>query len=423
MPTHVPERTLTLAQARRTALAASGLHRPRPQGPVTMAGVQRVISRLGLLQIDSVNVLARAHLMPLYARLGPYDPALLTRATQQRPRRLVEYWAHEASFIPPSTYRLLEWRQRRYRTEAWGQISAAELSHSAEIAEIRAILRERGPLTAAQVESLLVETHPRDRSAWGWSWSTAKRALEFLFFTGEVAAAGRTQSFERMYDLTERVLPPTVLAAPPVSDHDAIRALMEIGARAHGVGTLRCFADYFRLKGAAPRAALDELVEEGTLIPVAVRGWDRETFLHRGAVIPRTATAHTLLSPFDPLIFERRRLVELFGTYYRIEIYVPAKDRVHGYYVLPFLEGEQFTARVDLKADRQAGVLRVQSAHRDAAVTDHTPRLLAAELVVLARWLGLEGIAVADRGDLAGELESALAREQTDGLAGRGADA
>ena len=383
-----------------------------------MASVQRVVGRLGLLQIDSVNVLARAHLMPLYARLGPYDPALLTRATQQEPRRLVEYWAHEASFIPPSTYRLLEWRQRRYRTEAWGQISAAELSHSAEIAEIRAILRERGPLTAAQVEALLVESHPRDRSAWGWSWSTAKRALEFLFFTGEVTASGRTNAFERLYDLTERVLPPAVLAAPPVSDADAIRALVEIGARAHGVGTLRCFADYFRLKGPAPRAAVAELVDEGALIPVAVRGWDRETFVHRDAVTPRTATAHTLLSPFDPLIFERRRLVELFGTHYRIEIYVPAKDRVHGYYVLPFLEGEQITARVDLKADRQAGVLRVQAAHRDAAATVLTPRLLAAELAVLARWLGLEEIMVADRGDLAGELGTELASAQVRGAAG-----
>lgn len=402
---------MTLAQARRTALAASGLHRPRPQGPVTMAGVRRVVERLGLLQIDSVNVLARAHLMPLYARLGPYDPALLSRATQQEPRRLVEYWAHEASFIPPSTYRLLEWRQRRYRTEAWGQISAAELSHSAEIAEIRTILRERGPLTAAQVEALLVESHPRDRSAWGWSWSTAKRALEFLFFTGEVTASGRTNAFERMYDLTDRVLPAAVLAAPAVSDADAIRALVEIGARAHGVGTLRCFADYFRLKGPAPRAAVAELVEEGVLIPVAVRGWDRETFVHRDARTPRTATARTLLSPFDPLIFERRRLAELFGTHYRIEIYVPAKDRVHGYYVLPFLEGEQITARVDLKADRQAGVLRVQSAHRDASVTDHTPRLLAAELAVLAGWLGLEAITVAGRGDLADELADELTGE------------
>ena len=375
-----------------------------------MASLQRVVGRLGLLQIDSVNVLARAHLMPLYARLGPYDTGLLARATQQEPRRLVEYWAHEASFVPPQTYRLLEWRQRRYRTEAWGQISAAEMDHSVEITEIRAILRERGPLTATQVEALLAQSHPRDRSAWGWSWSVAKRALEFLFFTGEITAAGRTNAFERLYDLTDRVLPAEVLAAPPVTDADAVRALVEIGARAHGVGTARCFADYFRLKGAAPRTAVAELVEEGTLVPVAVRGWDRQTFVHHQAQTPRTATARTLLSPFDPLIFERQRLAELFGTHYRIEIYVPAKDRVYGYYVLPFLEGEHITARVDLKADRQAGVLRVQAAHREVAATPATTELLAAELVVLAGWLGLGAITVADRGDLAADL-----RQQLDG--------
>ena len=415
MPARPPERTMTLSQARRTALGASGLHRPRQPGPVTMAGLNRVVGRLGLLQIDSVNVLARAHLMPLFSRLGPYDPALLTRATQQQPRRLVEYWAHEASFVPPQTYRLLEWRQRRYRTEAWGQISAAEMNHSAEIAEIRAILHDRGPLTAAQVEALLVESHPRDTSAWGWNWSTAKRALEFLFFTGEVTAAGRTTTFERVYDLTERVLPPAVLAAPPVADADAVRALVEIGARAHGVGTARCFADYFRLKGPAPRAALAELVEEGTVVPVTVRGWDRETYVHRDAVTPRTATARTLLSPFDPLIFERRRLAELFATHYRIEIYVPAKDRVHGYYVLPFLEGEEITARVDLKADRAAGVLRVQAAYRDAAATTSTARLLADELAVLAGWLGLGEIVVAGRGDLAVDLATAVAAARAAG--------
>lgn len=406
-----PDRTLTLAQARRVALAASGLHRPRPEGPATMAGLQRVVGRLGLLQIDSVNVLARAHLMPLYARLGPYDPQLLTRASQDEPRRLVEYWAHEASFVPPETYRLLEWRQRRYRTEAWGQISAAEMDHSAEITEIRAIVREHGPLTATQVEELLVETHPRDRSAWGWSWSTAKRALEFLFFTGEVTAAGRTNAFERRYDLTERVLPPAVLDAPPVSDADAVRRLVEIGARAHGVGTARCFADYFRLKGPAPRTAIAELVEEGTLVPVRVQGWDRETYVHHAAVTPRTATARTLLSPFDPLVFERRRLAELFGTHYRIEIYVPARDRVHGYYVLPFLEGDRITARVDLKADRRTGTLLVQAAHRDTFATADTSRLLAEELTTLAGWLGLTGIDVADRGDLAADLSADLSSD------------
>lgn len=415
-----PERTMTLAQARRTALAAQGLASPRPEPPsarveggtprVTMAGLQRVVDRIGLLQIDSVNVLARAHLMPLYSRLGAFDTGLLDRATSRAPRRLVEYWGHEASFVPPSTYRLLEWRQRQYRTEAWGSISGAEVDHSVEVREVRAIVRERGPVTAAEVERLLTTEHVRDTTAWGWNWSVAKRALEFLFFTGEVTSAGRNNAFERRYDLTERVLPPAVLAAPAVEEADAVRALVEIGARAHGVGTVRCFADYFRLRGPAPRRAVLELVEAGVLLPVHVRGWDRPTYVHRDARTPRRAGAQTLLSPFDPLVFERRRLAELFGTHYRIEIYVPAHKRVHGYYVLPFLEGEQITARVDLKADRRESTLRVLSAHRDAPSTGTTAAALAAALVTLAGWLGTERTVVEPVGDLAPDLQRELAR-------------
>lgn len=399
---------MTLSAARRTALAAQGLAGERPAGPVTAARFRTTVARLGLLQIDSVNVLARAHLVPVYSRLGPYDTSLLDRAAGRAPRRLVEYWAHEASFVPPSTYRLLEWRRRRYRDQAWGSISATEASHSAEVQAIREIVAAHGPLTATEVERHLGSASERPEDGWGWRWSVAKRALELLFFTGEITSAGRTASFERRYDLVERVLPADVLAAPEPSDAECVRGLVEIGARAHGVGTLRCFSDYFRLKGAAPRAALAELLEDGVLEPVVVDGWDRATFRHRDATTPRRATARTLLSPFDPLVFERRRLAELFGTHYRIEIYVPAPRRVHGYYVLPFLEGESITARVDLKADRRAGVLRVLSAHRDPEVTERTPTALAEDLGVLARWLGLDGVEVERSGDLAGEVAAAL---------------
>lgn len=377
----------------------------------TMRHVQGVIDRIGLLQIDSVNVLARAHLMPLYARLGPYDTALLDRAAGKAPRRLVETWAHVASYVPPSTWPLLEWRRRRYRTEAWGAISGVEMSHSGTVEDVRRIVTERGPITASEVHEILEElgrSHPRDRSQWGWNWSVAKRALEFLFFTGEITSARRNGAFERSYDLTERVLPPAVLAAAPVSDADAVRALLEIGARAHGVGTLRCFKDYFRLAGPAVRTALAELVDAGTLRPVAVRGWDEPTYLHADAVLPRRATAATLLNPFDPLVFERTRLERLFDVHYRIEIYVPADKRVHGYYVLPFLEGEALTARVDLKADRRAGVLRVLSAHREQAVGAATAERLAAELHVLGAWLGVPVVDVSPAGDLAPALSAAV---------------
>jgi uncharacterized protein YcaQ len=401
-------RRRTLSAARRTALAAQGLAGPRPAGPVTAARYRATVERLGLLQIDSVNVLARAHLVPVFSRLGPYDTGLLDRAASRAPRRLVEYWAHEASFVPPATYRLLEWRRRRYRDQAWGSISATEATHSAEVQAVREIVAEHGPLTATEVEVHLGSASERPADGWGWRWSVTKRALELLFFTGEITSAGRTASFERRYDVVERVLPADVLAAPAPTDAECVRGLVEIGARAHGVGTLGCFADYFRLRGPAPRAALAELVDEGVLEPVTVTGWDRPTYRHRDARTPRRAAARTLLSPFDPLVFERRRLAELFGTHYRIEIYVPAARRVHGYYVLPFLEGEAVTARVDLKADRRAGVLRVLSAHRDPAVTPETADALAHELGVMAGWLGLDDVEVERSGDLAQELATSL---------------
>jgi uncharacterized protein len=415
---HVKTESMSLAQARRVALAAQGLHTPRPDAAaatraVTMRQVQRVVDRLGLLQIDSVNVLARAHLVPLYSRLGPYDTSLLDRAAGQGPRRLVEYWAHVASYVPPETYRLLEWRQRAYRTEAWGSISGVAASHSQVVEHVRGIVAERGPVTASEVHQILEEQgmgEARGTVGWGWNWTLAKRALELLFFTGEITAARRNAAFERCYDLTERVLPPAVLAAAPVSDDEAVRRLLEIGARAHGVGTLRCFQDYFRLKGPAPRRALAELVEEGVLRPVAVHGWDESTYLHRDASLPRRARGRALLSPFDPLVFERRRLERLFGTYYRIEIYVPAAQRVHGYYVLPFLQGERITAKVDLKADRRAGLLRVLAAHREEHADADTATVLAAELRLLASWLGMADVVVEQAGDLAPALTAEVRR-------------
>lgn len=414
----LPER-LSLSQARRITLRSQGLDRPRPDraAPATMRQFQQVVDRLGVLQIDSVNVLARAHLMPTFSRIGAYDPALLDRASGRSPRRLVETWAHMASFVPPETYRMLGWRQRAYLDEAWGAIAEVPLKHSPMVDEIRSIITERGPITAREVQADFEAEHPTSRGEWGWNWSVAKRVLEFLFFTGEITSAGRNGAFERRYDLTSRVLPPEVLAAPEPSDEDAIRALTEIGARAHGIGTLRSIADYFRIKEARVLPAIADLVEDGVLHEVTVDGWNQGTvWRHRDADLPRRATGRALLNPFDPLIFERRRVEALFGLRYRIEIYVPEPQRVWGYYVLPFLLGESLPALVDLKADRQSGVLRVQAAHRalgsttpDAAVVEP----LAAELRELAGWLGLEDIVVGDRdgvlrGDLAPDLVHAL---------------
>lgn len=404
---------LTLSQARRIALRAQGLDGPRPvRSAVTARHLDQVLARTGLLQIDSVNVFARAHLMPAFSRLGPYDATLLQVASGSAPRRLVEAWAHEASYVPPSTYRLLGWRHRDHRRQAWDSIRSVATQHPDVVDEVRALLHERGAQTGAQVHAVLAARHPRPAQVeWGWNWTVAKRALELLFFTGEVTSAGRTPAFERRYDLVERVLPPTVLATPEPSDADAVRALLEISARAHGVGTLRCLADYFRMGSSRARPAADELVEAGVLDPVEVTGWG-PAYRHVDARVPRRADGVALLSPFDPLVFERRRLEELFGLRYRIEIYTPAARRVWGYYVLPFLLGEQIAALVDLKADRAAGVLRVAAAHRapvgpaagsqvpDGAVVE----ALADELLLAARWQGLSDVVVGESGDLAGAL-------------------
>lgn len=406
-----PPEELSLAQARRVALRAQGLDRPRPSTPIGMRGIQQTIDRLGLLQIDSVNVLARAHLLPAFSRLGPYDVALLDRATGRAPRRLVEAWAHEASFVAPATYRLLGWRRRAYREHAWGMVADVPLRHAAVVAEIRELIAERGPITAREVQDACEHEHPRARGSW-WTWSVAKRVLQFLFFTGEISSARRNAAFERCYDLTERVLPPHVRGLPEPADGDAIRALVELGARAHGIGTVGCFADYFRIKQAPARRAVDDLVEAGVLTPVRVRGWtSRPVYLHRDATVPRRAAGRALLVPFDPLVWERRRLEELFGTRYRIEIYTPAHRRVHGYYVLPFLLGERIAARVDLKADRRHGVLRVQAAHLETGAPADTAAELAGELALMAQWLGLDDVVVAApaRGDLAAALDRAPA--------------
>jgi uncharacterized protein len=407
---------LSLSQARRVVLRAHGLDRPRPvvPGGPGMRQLQQVVDRLGVIQIDSVNVFARAHLMPAFSRLGPYDTGLLDRATSRAPRRLVESWAHMASYVAPATYPLLEWRRHRYEKEAWGVIRSVPLQSAGVVEEILGLVAERGPLTASQVQLEYEAEHPTRREDWGWNWSLAKRVLEFLFFTGRLVPAGRNPAFERRYDLTSRVLPPDVLAQPAPDEPDAVRALVEIAARAHGLGSVRCLADHFRIGIKPATSAVADLVDAGVLAPVEVDGWGR-AYRHRDAVLPRAATGSALLSPFDPLLFERKRVEALFGLRYRIEIYVPEPQRVWGYYVLPFLLGEHLVALVDLKADRAAGVLRVVAAHTAPGGEGRSDvaDALAAELALAAHWQGLDAVVVGDAagraaGDLVGALRGAL---------------
>ncbi|UIJ45009.1 winged helix DNA-binding domain-containing protein [Sphingomonas cannabina] len=359
-----------------------------------------MIARLQLHQIDSVNVLARAHYLPLFSRLGAYPRDLLDKAAWGKPRRLFEYWAHEASLLPLELHPLLRWRMARAARgeNIWGGLRSFAHEKRGEAEALLGRIAAEGPLAASDI----AET--RGKGGW-WGWSDTKQALEWLFWSGQITTATRRGSFERVYDLPERVLPASVLAQPTPDEPDAHRALLARAAAALGIATAADLRDYFRQKpnDALPRIA--ELVEDGTLLPVRVRGWPQQAYLHKDAKVPRRIAGGRLLAPFDPLIWERARTERLFGLRYRIEIYTPADKRVHGYYVLPFLLGDRIVARVDLKADRQAGLLIVQNAHREPGAPHETARQLMDELELMARWLGSSAVAIAGPGDMAAELQ------------------
>ncbi len=398
---------LTPGEVRRIALGAQGFSTIPLRGTVTRLHIKRMLGRTGLLQIDSVNVLARAHLMPLYARLGPYPVDLLGRAQSKKPRMLFEYWAHEASLLPVETQPLMRWRmERAARGEGVYKGLVRFAREKRELVDrVYRQVETAGPVAASDFEG---ET---GSGGW-WGWSETKKALEWLFWCGRITTHSRRPSFERLYDLPERVLPREVFETPTPREDDAQRALVDIAARALGVASEPDIRDYFRLKPAASQARVAELVEEGALQPLEIKGWRHPAYLHRDAQLPRRIDRPALLAPFDPVVWERDRAERIFGFRYRIEIYTPAHKRVHGYYVLPFLLGDRIVARVDLKADRAGRVLLVQSSHAERHAPAHTAEALYAELRRLSEWLDLDTIDIMPRGDLADRLKAVASRHR-----------
>ncbi|MFO1083528.1 MAG: crosslink repair DNA glycosylase YcaQ family protein [Reyranellaceae bacterium] len=392
---------LSAAAARRIALAAQGFAADRPAGAVNAGHVKRTIDRLGLLQIDSVNVLARAHYLPLFSRLGNYDAGHLDRLAWGRKsqRSLFEFWAHEASLLPLDSQPLLRWRMQRAAENSdngKGKLRQFRREKAAYIDEVLREIADRGPIAASELSN-----GGAGRGAW-WGWSDGKLAVEWLFFAGLVTTATRRGTFERVYDLTERVLPEHIRALPTPSAEEAQRQLLRLSARALGVATEFDLRDYFRLGVADTKARLAELVEAGSLLPVDVEGWNYPAYLDPEARQPRRIEARALLAPFDPLIWERDRTERIFDFFYRIEIYTPKAKRKHGYYVLPFLLGDRLVGRVDLKADRATSTLAVPALHLEPGCEARTVAgPLSEELRSMADWLGLEKVSLPRAGALA----------------------
>ena len=392
--------SISTSQARRIGLAAQGFGR----APTAATGIRQLgalVDRLGLLQLDSVNVYERSHYLPMFARLGHFDKAELDRLTFAPKSRYTEYWAHEAAIIPMSRRPLFQWRMDAFRARYEADPAHWMHANSGMLDWLRAELAEKGPLPASRIEH---DANKR-RGSW-WEWSDVKRGLEVLFALGEVVSDGRAR-FERSYALAAQRVPAEVLAVV-VPQEDAVRELIGLSARAHGVGTLGDIADYYRIKQGPARAAVNDLVDSGELLPVTVSGWKQQAWLHRDARIPRAMSAAALLSPFDPVVWARPRAERLFDFHYRIEIYTPAEKRVFGYYSLPVLVDDRVVGRIDLKSDRQNRVLRVQSAWREA----HAPAGIEQRIVPLLEaarvWQQLDSIEVVDRGDLARDLAGAL---------------
>jgi uncharacterized protein len=389
-------RRLTLPQARRVAIGAQGLASPRPASTPNLGHVRRTIRSLGLLQIDSVNVVERAHNLTLFSRLGPYDTDLLWRALEER--RIFEFWARMASFCPIEDHPLYRYKMDAYAEGNWNRVKELNSKAPEYVEAVFRELAENGPLTASEL------SEPGERNGPWWGWADGKVALEYLFAAGRVAVAYR-RNFTRYYDIAERVIPSDIFNQPAIPAEEAKKRLILQAAKALGVGTAGDIINYYSIRIDQGKPVLANLVSEGELIEVEVEGWTEPAYLDAEAVVPRSVDARTLVNPFDTYMWNRDRIERFHGFHYRIEIYVPKPKRVYGYYVLPFLLGEHLVARVDLKADRKSGTLLVPGAFlEEGADPGLVSRELAVELGEMARWLDLGEIAVGKRGDLAPHL-------------------
>lgn len=391
---------LSNAQARRIALQAQGFAAKRPTGRVDRRHLRKVLDHIGLIQIDSVNVLVRSQELPLFARLGAHPRSLIWDASEAG--ELFEYWVHVASHAPVELHPLMRWRMAG--KHAWNASDDLERRRPGYLDEVLDRIRTTGPVMSAELDQRVGKKGP-----W-WDWDDGKVALEVLFHQGRVAGVRRRNDFARVYDLAENVIPERILAMPTPSKEEAHKDLLVLAARHHGLGTLGELCDYHRLKIPTCRPLVKELVEEGRLVQVDVEGWDKPAFMHPDAQLPRWVRARALLSPFDPVVWERDRAERMFGFRYRIEIYVPQPKRVFGYYVLPFLLGDELVARVDLKADRQRGVLMVRGVFGQPGIDEaYVAEEMRDELREMAAWLGLEGgVEVSHNGDLAKALRHSM---------------
>ena len=391
--------TISLATARRIALAAQGFADPRPTGRVDRRHFRRVLDRMGLIQIDSVNVLVRSQELPLFARLGPHPRTMISDATKAGD--VFEYWVHEASHVDMAHYHLHRWQMAG--DHKWSRYWTLTKRRPGYIGEVYRRIADGGPVASGDLSERVGK-----KGSW-WDWDDAKIALEHLFWNGQISATRRPSDFARIYDLTERIIPADVLARPMPPEREARKQLLELAARHHGIGTFADLTDYHRQKNQPCKALVAELVEEGVLRVVDVEGWKQPAYLHRDARLVRRINACTLLSPFDPVVWNRDRTHRLFGFHYRIEIYTPPPKRIYGYYVLPILWGDSVVGRLDMKADRQNGALLVQGSFAEPGVpAGPLAEELAPELEAMAGWLGLDRVDVQPRGDLASTLGDAV---------------